>query len=297
MKRFLIILAGFSAIFAQSASRAQETAFPAPKPGTVSPERTTLVGEVAPEGTFLNRMRGQLRRLGADRWVVVFNPDVSGWKAPPMLAMPCMNLAAMEQIVESRSEGVSFLLSGQVFVHDGQNYFLPTAHAAAPPPAEEEAAERPERAEAAETGEPPDLGLVGPEQPSSEPSVDDLIKALEQATPAREEVGAPAARGAPGLASEGTYLSLQRGRVEQSPTGEWQFVRDNDADQPRAGLPPMTLLPCLNLDALQTLIRGRSEPLGFRLSGRVFVYKGRNYLLPTMYVAERERDGAVTSAQ
>jgi hypothetical protein len=95
------------------------------------------------------------------------------------------------------------------------------------------------------------------------------------------------------LLREGTFLASRRGRVIKTTGGEWQFHFDTGPENKADA--PMVLMPCLNLQAIEKLADRGSEALSFTVSGQVFVYKGRNYLLPTMYSVNRRGD--VTPAQ
>ncbi len=167
-----------------------------------------------------------------------------------------------------------------------------------------------------------------PATPPSAPAADDPRKTMEQmkqkaptgnpAGPAPSTTPAPAGGGtspaAPGssvpaaapsvpaatepaqggrLLREGTFLASRRGRVIKTTGGEWQFHFDTGPENKADA--PMVLMPCLNLQAIEKLADRGSEALSFTVSGQVFVYKGRNYLLPTMYTVNRRGD--VTPAQ
>lgn len=280
-------------------------AAPAPPQGT---ERATPAGErpVQPignaddsavhkpelirEGAFLSRAQGEMRRLSSGRWAFVFNPDLSGRTLPPMILLPCMNLAAMEQIVSLRSEPIAFAVSGQVFVYHNANYLLPLAHATV------------SAQDGDAAGGQDDGRASGPPRPTGarpDPTVDDLIRALDEATPARHEAPAPqrASGAAPGLLREGSMLTLRRGRVTRGGGGELVFTIDSGVDQPGAADAPATLMPCESVEAIERLLRERDASLAFVVSGRVFVYGGRNYLLPTMYEVALSPGGNLTSGQ
>ena len=95
------------------------------------------------------------------------------------------------------------------------------------------------------------------------------------------------------LQREGTFLASRRGRVIKAPSGEWQYHFDTGPDNRLDA--PMVLMPCLNLQAIEKLAERGGEALSFSMSGQVFVYKGRNFLLPTLYTVNRRGD--VTPAQ
>ncbi len=154
--------------------------------------------------------------------------------------------------------------------------------------------------------------------------------ALERSTPGGTDTGANANGNAPAgnakLIREGAMLASRRGRLLRGPMGELIFAPDNgtglSTPPPRAapspgdpqnpesapapGSPdaeaaastvPMRLLPCLNLQEMERLTQAHAVPLEFKVSGQVFVYDGKNYLLPTMYLIEADRDGNVSRGQ
>lgn len=86
---------------------------------------------------------------------------------------------------------------------------------------------------------------------------------------------------------EGANIVMRRGRINRDASGAWLFVFDADA----RGMsdPPMTLLPCLLLERLERHYQSRGNA-PVLLSGRVFLYEDRNYLLPSVYQLPRQRD-------
>jgi hypothetical protein len=133
----------------------------------------------------------------------------------------------------------------------------------------------------------------------AEPDPGQMIKDLERPaqpapspTPALTPAPAPGGGGAEvsattgvRLVREGTFVSSRRGRVSRSITNEFIFAFDADA-QGRAE-PPMVIMPCQNLMAMERVVERAGESVTFTISGQVFVYKGRNYLLPTLYQVNR----------
>lgn len=89
---------------------------------------------------------------------------------------------------------------------------------------------------------------------------------------------------------EGTYLSQRRVRLLRRPGGALEVTLDNDADTPGENGPggepavaALTLLPCTLTESLAgSLELVREEPV-LLISGRVYAYRGRGYLLPTIY--------------
>ncbi len=83
---------------------------------------------------------------------------------------------------------------------------------------------------------------------------------------------------------EGKLLTSMRGRVARTGEGELAFFRDGDSDSPTGG--PMVLLPCQTLQSLEDLTAWRGESLILEVSGRVFEFENRRYLLPTSFVVQ-----------
>jgi len=280
-----------------AAASAQDTTRPEETPGEVARSAQTGPPVIAPEGleeesgirllpegSFLTRARGRMVRLNSGAWAFVFNPDEAGAELAPMVLLPCMQLAAMEQIAEASPESALFLLNGQVFVYRGRNFLLPTLHAVV------SGAGR----EGEELGEGASGGMDG-----EEVSVDDLIEALDEATPRADRLSpTPDPRATPkGLWQEGELVTLRRGRVLRSEEGAWTFAIDNDVDLVESTDAPMTILPCLNLERIEERAQRRSGSLPVVLSGRVFVYGGRNYVMPTMFVEQRSRGAELSSGR
>ena len=69
--------------------------------------------------------------------------------------------------------------------------------------------------------------------------------------------------------------------------GTWWFTFDADS----SGLsdPPMVILPCLLLERMERYAARTGARTAMLLSGRVYVYEDRNYILPTMFQIPRER--------
>lgn len=152
-----------------------------------------------------------------------------------------------------------------------------------------------------------------PSKPATgEPSPQDVMKSLENdamkkapAPPVAAPSGTPSSGagtvsvgpgGTPGtsvgpgakLLREGSFLASRRGRMVRSSEGAWLFVFDSDSSTKAE--PPMTMMPCLNLQAMEKLAERGGDALSYTVSGQVFVYKNRNYLLPTLYVINRRAE-------
>jgi hypothetical protein len=261
-----------------------------PAPSLDTPPAQPAVGAdgLVPEGTFLVQQFGTMRRLGPASWVIVFAPGEDGKVLPPMIVLPNINLQAMEQITGPKEDPTGFLVSGQVLRYDNQNYLLITIFTPSNEPAE-----------ALEANEPLDIEneSVATAPLSDDPTVEELLARMEAESDAGWIATPPQTTGSsPGLLTDGTLLALRRGRVMRSDAGGWRFIMDADADaDPWTDL-PQELLPCRSLEQ----IRARLDIIGqdeFTISGRVFLYKGANYLLPILWVQEHTNNSGLTTAQ
>lgn len=170
----------------------------------------------------------------------------------------------------------------------------PAAPATKPATPSEEAPEKPSEKSPAKPAETP--GPVNPSAPVN--PADQIMKDLEQS--ARNREGAdPASSRTPRtttgneiptakLLREGTFVTSKRGRMTRGSSGDWQINFDADAEG-RID-PPMGLMPCMNLQAMEKLVEKGGDSVTFTISGQVFLYKGKNYLLPTMYIVNRKGD-------
>lgn len=163
-----------------------------------------------------------------------------------------------------------------------------------------------EKAPEKPTGKPADKPTTKPAEtpaPAANPApsvnpADQIMKDLEQS--ARNREGADtnankAPRATNGteiptakLLREGTFVTSKRGRMTRAGSGDWQISFDADAEG-RID-PPMGLMPCMNLQAMEKLVEKGGDSVTFTISGQVFLYKGKNYLLPTMYIVNRKGD-------
>jgi hypothetical protein len=125
-----------------------------------------------------------------------------------------------------------------------------------------------------------------PIRPTLPPAADPVIPGNTSA--AVDPATGRAVRGARPV-REGTFLVSRRGRMVRAATGEWMLVFDNDATGKAD--PPMRLQPCETLMAMERSLSaatagatsGAAQAPTYLVSGQVFVYYGRNYLLPTTF--------------
>ena len=78
------------------------------------------------EHTLITNRRGKFTRDRAGSWVFVFDADASGLADPPMRLLPCLLLERIEDYARRTGNNSPALLSGEVFIYQGQNYLLPT---------------------------------------------------------------------------------------------------------------------------------------------------------------------------
>ena len=252
-------------------------------------------GRLIREGAFLNERRGRMIQLRSGSWVFLFDADARGDAEPPMILLPCRRLDEMIRLSQAREETVTFRINGEAFVYRGRNYLLPTffttiASTTPQPGDDEPMPQRPERSPEDDDGNSDD-----------EPSIEELIEQVEsrsqQAHPVAPPMESESDTGDLDLLQDGSTLKRQRGRVLPGPTGGWLFTQDSDVDSPESGTHPLILLPCQNLMAIERIVHNAGEGLAFTLSGRVTTFQGRNYLLPTMYLVESDREGNLMPAQ
>lgn len=80
---------------------------------------------------------------------------------------------------------------------------------------------------------------------------------------------------------EGTFLIEREGRIIDAPAGRKVFVPTGDRV---AGEGPVLILPTASLERLELAATGRGDEPAVRVSGEIFVYHGRSYLLMSSYL-------------
>lgn len=85
-----------------------------------------VIMEALPEGTFLALRSGRLLRSSVGGEIIfVFDADKDGGQDPPVVLAPSLLLERMEKRAEDRTDGVRFLLSGEVLTYHNRNYLIP----------------------------------------------------------------------------------------------------------------------------------------------------------------------------
>jgi len=86
----------------------------------------------------------------------------------------------------------------------------------------------------------------------------------------------------PVLRREGEFVISRKGRVIGSPGGDKRLFHF-EADAQASPEAPMFLLPCRLLQNIEDIVHQRGDQAVFIVTGQVFVYRGANHLLPTMF--------------
>ena len=90
------------------------------------------------------------------------------------------------------------------------------------------------------------------------------------------------------LKIEGDFLIARTGRLIRTSDGAHAlFVLD--ADQQGAPEPPLIMQACKLLETMEKTVREQGDDIPFVITGQVFVYRGANYLLPTIVKREFDR--------
>lgn len=239
------------------------------------------------EGSYLTDLVGALK-VDAETGAWVFIPEVrsddqsTNGRAPlRLLVLPSTPLEQMQRTVESTDLEVLFRLNARVYAFDGRNYILPIG-----------AAQLDRYSEAAPANTDPANNNAGAETtpPAGDQSATDIMQSMRESVPLpRALEGVPeteATGGGRAMIEENTIIVNRRGRIRRNENGAFVFIFD--ADSTGLADPPMTLLPCLLLERLQSQFKRGGNETTMLISGNVYAYRGRNFLLPTVYRLERE---------
>ncbi len=285
----VVSLAATTATFAHARQDADQppkreaTTAPVQRETPNSPELmnpSATAGPLLREGSYLVEVRGVMHFNEATKWWrFTIDRDDPKHAAYELTLLPCQLMADMRRITEGMpQQEVTFEATGQVFVYHGRNFFLPT-HA------------------------PHVVGIGAPAESSAEEdqpgegsdadSAEAILRNLDQAvgelarSPAVGGGAAAVEAGEVVLIQEGTQVVARRGRMSRGPRGTWWYTFDADAQ----GLadPPMVLLPCLLRERMERYAERSGGRTAMLLSGRVYQYEDRNYILPTMFQIPRER--------
>ena len=259
-----------------SGARSGTPQVPGATPG--EPARPPLMRE----GTFLTRVLGTIApddSTGA--WVFT---TVDNSKDDPRRIFGLLPSRALEDMLgtfKSRGAGTRFEVTARVLVYDGRNFILPSIGT---PVTDLNPTNTP-------TPEPPAVESTSTSAPANSLDSADSAVADRLESRLRDRIGSlpvssdrPAAEreGALPTMREGTRLQNRRGSiVRDQRSGTWRFVFD--AVGTATVDPDMEFLPCLLLERLQRTAAVRDLPGSVLISGEVTSYRGRNYLLPSLW--------------
>lgn len=262
-----------------------------PIPG-LPPEPGLSSRRFYPEGTFISRRKGRLFRSPTGD--VIFLPERDSKKRgeAPMVVMGCQELDRLEAVPDAYSADVNVYISGQVYVYYDRQYILPSAYSV-----ERIAPAAPTNPAASTDAEP--AAKPATKSATDDPDVAALIRDLEtkrgtaraiqpqsdsknpdKKTERNEKPTEKAASNPDSVSPEGTIILSRRARLIRLTGGLLAAAFDGDTQSPPP--PPMPFLRCRMTQKLDEAARSRGEDLTLTVSGRVTVYDGRNYLLPTL---------------
>jgi hypothetical protein len=116
-------------------------------------------------------------------------------------------------------------------------------------------------------------------EPSRRPPIDQVAPG---GTPATSNlVGVAPGIEAPQARREGQFVVSRRGRMVRIPDRA-QFIFTFEGDGEQSPEAPMILVPCQMLQAMEDLLQERGDKTVLVVSGQIFLYRGVNYLLPTL---------------
>ena len=246
-------------------------------------ETTAAGGTLLRGGAYIVEASGSLHRGEQPGWWVFrIARDDPGEELLEFTLLPCTLLASLEQLVQSMpGQEIVFELTGEVFVYEDRNFLMPTH---APRLVEYVAPSRPDVLDAPADDTAPRNGSAETILRDLERSVGPIARSPRKAdASATSRPHATSDR----LIAPGSMVLWRHGWLVREPDGAWSYVFGADA----TGLadPPMVLLPCRTLEDLQLHARRSGPGRPLLVSGRVYRYHGRNYLLPTMFRIPRHR--------
>lgn len=233
-----------------------------------------------PEGIYVTQVRGSVE-FEDSTGIWAFRSEItseSDFKRTFGL-VPSMALDDMTRGFDTDDVISNYELTGRVLIYDGRNFLLLSV---ATPMRELKMSDASVN-ESDDAPKPSDAPTNSLDQSNDaadrlEARLRDRIQNLpESADRAPTDTGVPAA-----TLREGTRLQNRRGAiVRDQNTGTWRFVFD--AQGTDTVDPTMELLPCLLLERLERQAAVSDIPPSVLISGEVTSYRGRNYLLPTLW--------------
>ena len=283
----------------------------APAAGKAAQPGATLGGYRLPllrEGSAIGRVTGDLTQ-DPDEKLWLFRPTEpeAGGLRREFALLPSPVLEDMLRTVRASGATVQFEMTGRVFIYRGRNFLLPDfapsimrfdARPGETPKAIE-GTTKPVTVTTAPNGEDRFVAPAAGSTAKDDAVVDEIERRL------KERVGrAPQARtgesrsgGAGGSArgaadapiANGTRITQRLGRLSRDPqAGSWRFVPEQSTG---SGDPSIEILPCLMLERLENTARESDAAPAILLSGTVYAFEGRSYLLPSSFRRAREGRG------
>jgi hypothetical protein len=237
-------------------------------------------GQFLPEGTFLSGRTGAIVRTPGGTYLFIPAQTSEGIaKVVPMVLLPNQRLAQVASTFESDDKALAASVSGQAFLYRGKQYLLMSVFSMTHEPASNSS-----KATSSDTTlVDADIHALMAEldaRPAAPRAMDQHVLSPTPETPATRTPK-------DNLIAEGTVITGRRARLIRGGS-TLSAMFDNSPSNPN--LPAMPLLPCRLLEQLESLASSRGENLSIRISGRVTVHNGRDYLLPTMYQIIRPGD-------
>ncbi|MBX3374630.1 MAG: hypothetical protein KF817_12435 [Phycisphaeraceae bacterium] len=269
-------------------AQARQAPAPAPRPGV--PAAAAVPSYLLREGTVLQRVSGIVAFDGdAGGITVAIEDDRAGLAGYMLVLLPGLALTEIvEALHQSRDGRERFEISGRVLVHRERNYLLLTQPAVlldGPSPAADTDTGRAHGTAPADARDAPaNARATGSSASEADDSTAAIVRELRRAVgqvPRRSSAASVDDGALAEPVPEGTRLVLRRGRVRRDQGGAMTFVFDADATG--RSDPPVTLLPCLMLERLEALTADRSDGRAILISGAIYAFGGRSFLLPTMY--------------
>ncbi len=292
---------------ASVSSRSQVATTPAAVKTTAQPA-TDLGGYRLPllrEGTTLARVLGDLAQDPDEKlWLFrPIDPETGGLRREFVL-LPSPVLEDLVRTVRAAGAPVQFEMTGRIFIYRGRNFlladFAPTIMRF-----DTKLGEAPKPTDAAKITPSGDDKFVTPPTSSVKDGAvkdDAVVKEIERRleervgrTPQPHAVDNSATRdaSAPNKSvapiTNGSRLSQRLGRIARDPqSGGWRFVPQQTTGSGDASI---EVMPCMLLERLEAAARESDASPAILISGTVYAYEGRSYLLPSSFRRAREGRG------
>ncbi|MAY73386.1 MAG: hypothetical protein CMJ31_01430, partial [Phycisphaerae bacterium] len=263
--------------------------------GLDEPDLTPPAATALPERTFLRSREGLVQPGPYATWIFSPTPTEDDPSPRAMLLHPSRMTQRLAAVFGDHGGRLRMELSGELFLYRGRNYLLPSnfelvhegtpGHPVTPPDADATVAD------AAADATPDVSGSIAVREAGD---VANLIAELRELrgeqddddeteeTPASSANQRGPVEADPNLIAEGKLLTGRRGRIERLADGLWAFMPDNDEDEPVEDEDGIALLPSMMLTRIERIAEVEGDLRAVVLSGRVTVYEGKNYILPTL---------------